>query len=57
MDHAEIDRFFMMTDDEKFLYAYWAQRRNSHNAGRIGFILGAGAGLFVALVVAGLAFS
>jgi hypothetical protein len=40
VDHAEIVRFFRMPNEEKFLYAYWAQRRNSQRSGKIGFIFG-----------------
>ena len=43
MDHAEIARFFRMSDDEKFLYAYWAERLNAQRSGKMGVILGSGA--------------
>ncbi|GEM_PF-3030520 len=36
LDHAQIKRFFMMSDAEKFLWAYWSQR----NIARKSFVWG-----------------
>ena len=52
MDHSEVVRFFMMSNEEKFLYAYWAQRWHAQRGVRHGFIFGFATAGLLALIVA-----
>lgn len=40
IDHVQIAAFCSMSNREKFLFAYWAQERNSKRAVRFGFLFG-----------------
>jgi hypothetical protein len=49
MDHDRIEKFFNMSNEEKFLVAYWSQRLHGKKAFGYGFIVGIVLVIFILL--------